>query len=184
MKKVKFLVHSLKNFQEMGTVIRSGSAMCRKMSQFIHKTDDLIIVELGAGDGAITSYILEAMSPNAKLFVFEINPELCEVIAKIDDHRVILINDGAQNMQFYMDKHNITEVDTIISAIPFLVLPDDLTQDILLLSKKLLKKGGMFIQMHYVQSIKKMYKTIFGNVETYFVPLNIPPGYVFRCEKE
>ena len=72
----------------------------------------------------------------------------------------------------------------IISAIPFLVLPDELTKDILMAGKKMLKTGGNFIQMHYVSSIKKMYKNIFGNVHTYFVPVNIPPGYVFRCVKE
>ncbi|HLO56693.1 MAG TPA: hypothetical protein VK169_20520 [Saprospiraceae bacterium] len=183
MKKVKFLFHSLKNFQEMGTVVRSGSAMCRKMTQFITK-EETVIVELGAGDGVITSYILKAMADDAKLFVFEINPELCEIISRIDDPRMILINDGAQNMDRHLHKHGISQVDSIISAIPFLVLPKDLTQEILLICRKNIKKGGTFIQMHYANGIKKMYEGIFGNVETYFVPMNIPPGYVFRCVKE
>ena len=158
--------------------------MCRKMSQFIDSQDDLIIVELGAGDGVITSFILEKMSPDAKLYVFEINTELCAVISKIKDPRMILVNDSAEHMESYLLKHGITQVDMIISAIPFLVLPDELTKDILMAGKKMLKTGGNFIQMHYVSSIKKMYKNIFGNVHTYFVPVNIPPGYVFRCVKE
>lgn len=184
MEKVKFLYQSLKNFQQMGTVIRSSGPMCRKMTHFIDSQKDLVVVELGAGDGAITSFILNKISADAKLYVFEINPELCEVISKIKDDRMILINDGAQNMEQHLFKHGITHIDTIISAIPFLVLPDDLTTEILTVSKKLLKAGGHFIQMHYISSIKKMYKNIFGNVHTYFVPLNIPPGYVFRCVKE
>ena len=183
MKKVKFLVQSLKNFQEMGTVVRSGPAMCKKMTQFIDKETDLIIVELGAGDGVITQYILDVMSPNAKLFVFEINPELAAVIAQIQDPRMILINDGAQHMDTLLGQYEVEKVDTIISAIPFLVLPDALKDNILNTSKKMLKSGGSFIQMHYISSIKKMYKEIFGNVETFFVPLNIPPGYVFRSIK-
>jgi len=168
----------------MGTVIRSGAPMCRKMSSFIDRKNDLVIVELGAGDGAITGYILEKMSPEAKLYVFEINPELCNVLSKIKDSRMILVNDSAEHLETYLANAGINQVDSIISAIPFLVLPDDLTKEILLLSKKLLKKGGSFIQMHYVSTIKTMYKTIFGNVHTYFVPINIPPGYVFRCIKE
>ena len=184
MEKVKFLFQSLKNFQQMGTVIRSSPSMCRKMSHFIDSQDDLIIVELGAGDGVITSFILEKMSPDAKLYVIEINTELCAVISKIKDPRMILVNDSAEHMESYLLKHGITQVDMIISAIPFLVLPDELTKDILMAGKKMLKTGGNFIQMHYVSSIKKMYKNIFGNVHTYFVPVNIPPGYVFRCVKE
>lgn len=183
MKKVKFLFHSLKNFQEMGTVVRSSSAMCRKMTQFIKK-DDAVIVELGAGDGVITSYILKTMAHDAKLFVFEINPELCEIVSRIDDPRMILINDSAQNMDGHLKIHGVTAVDSIISAIPFLVLPKDLTQEILMTCKKNIKIGGTFIQMHYANGIKKMYQAIFGNVDTHFVPLNIPPGYVFLCIKE
>lgn len=167
----------------MGTVIRSGESMCRKMTHFINPANDLIIVELGAGDGVITKFILNRMSKDAQLFVFEINTELCDVIVKIKDNRMILINDSAENMMFHLTKYGISEVDTIISAIPFLVLPDDLTKKILDISKSLLKTGGTYIQMHYVKNVKKMYKNIFGNVHTYFVPVNIPPGYVFRCIK-
>lgn len=167
----------------MGTVVRSGAAMCRKMVQYIDYDKDLLIVELGAGDGVITQYILDKMSPEGRLFVFEINTELCEIISKIKDNRMILINDGAQNMEKYFLQYNIKHVDTIISAIPFLVLPDDLTKEILNISKKVLKKGGHFIQMHYIKSISKMYQSIFNNVRISYVGLNIPPGYVFMCEK-
>jgi phospholipid N-methyltransferase len=168
----------------MGSIIRSGGPMCRKMTQFIDPDTDLTIVELGAGDGAITSYILEKMAPNSTLLVFEINPELCTILSKIDDKRMILINDGAENLDDHLTKHGIAEVDMIISAIPFLVLPDDITNKILTLCSQMLKKGGIFVQMHYIKAVKTMYKRIFGNVHTYFVPVNIPPGYVFKCVKE
>lgn len=168
----------------MGTVIRSGSAMCAKMTHFIDHNKDLVIVELGAGDGVITSHILHKMSPNARLYVFEINPELCAVVSKINDHRMTLINDGAQYMEAHLQKHGIHQVDTIISALPFMMLPDELTQEILILSKKVLRTNGLFIQMHYAKKISKMYKSIFGNVHINNVPINIPPGYVFRCVKE
>jgi len=168
----------------MGTVIRSGKQMCNIMTSFLNVHTDKIIVELGAGDGVITQHILNKMAPDATLLVFEINPELCQVISKIKDHRMILINDGAQNMEFHLHKNGIGHIDCIISAIPFVMLPDSLTNEILLLSKNLLKKDGVFIQMHYVRTIQKMYKGIFGNVHISYVPLNIPPGYVFRCIKQ
>jgi phospholipid N-methyltransferase len=168
----------------MGTVIRSSEAMCRKMTHFIIPEDHLNIVELGAGDGVITQYIMEKMSGKAKLLVFEINPELCDLINKIKDDRVIVINDSAEQIEYYLKLNNITHADIIISAIPFLVLPDDLTKTILYSCKKVLKSEGIFIQMHYIRSIKRLYKNIFGNVQTYFVAVNIPPGYVFKCINE
>ncbi|MBK9564386.1 MAG: methyltransferase domain-containing protein [Saprospiraceae bacterium] len=184
MEKVRFLWHSLKNFRQMGTVIRSSEAMCKKMTHFIIPEDHLNIVELGAGDGVITQFIMEKMSYQARLLVFEINPELCDLINKIKDDRVIVINDSAEHLEYYLNLHNITEADIVISAIPFLVLPDDLTRLIINSCKRVLKTDGIFIQMHYIRSIKKLYKSIFGNVQTFFVPVNIPPGYVFKCVKE
>jgi phospholipid N-methyltransferase len=153
------------------------------MTQFIHPNEDKIIIEIGAGDGAITAYILDKMAVDAKLYVFEINPALCKILTQLKDDRLILINDGAQNMKSILAKYEITKVDTIISAIPFLVLSDDLTKEILNTCKLMLKEGGIFVQMHYSTTIKKLYKNIFGNVHSYFVALNIPPGYVFTCVK-
>jgi phospholipid N-methyltransferase len=183
-KKVDFLKQSFKNFQEMGSVVRSGHQMCKKMAQFVSKNDDIIIVELGAGDGAITEYILERMSKNSKLLVFEINPDLCEMLEKFDDPRVIIINEGAQNLPLFLEKYKIDSLDMIISAIPFIVLPEELMHEILKISKDALKVGGIYVQMHYALTLKKMYEELFGNIDTFFVPLNIPPGYVFKCVKE
>jgi phospholipid N-methyltransferase len=168
----------------MGTVSRSSQSMSRKMSEFIDTNHDVIIVELGAGDGVITKHILDKMSPKATLFVFEINPELCEMISKIKDERMILINDGAQYMQIHLEKHGFDHADHIISALPFTILPHALTKEILKISHQMLKKYGLFIQMHYSKTKIDMYQSIFSKVVVSYVPLNIPPGYVFKCVKD
>jgi phospholipid N-methyltransferase len=184
LKKVEFLIQSIKNFQEMGSIVRSGTQMCKKMSKFVPKHKDVVIVELGAGDGAITQFILDRMSEGSKLIAFEINPDLYDRLIEINDPRLIIINEGAQNLPDTLKSHGLNNVDMVISAIPFLVLPEDLTKDILQKSKNALKVGGTFVQMHYALTLKKMYEDLFGNIDTFFVPLNIPPGYVFKCVKE
>jgi phospholipid N-methyltransferase len=184
LKKVEFLIQSIKNFQEMGSIVRSGAQMCKKMSKFVPKHKDVVIIELGAGDGAITQYILDRMTQGSKLIAFEINPDLFERLEEIQDPRLVIINEGAQNLTQILKSLSIEEVDMVISAIPFLVLPEELTKEILQKSKSALKIDGVFVQMHYALSLKKMYEDLFGNIDTYFVPLNIPPGYVFKCIKE
>jgi phosphatidylethanolamine/phosphatidyl-N-methylethanolamine N-methyltransferase len=166
----------------MGSVVRSSPQMCRKMTQYIrfkHK----VIVELGAGDGVITEYILDKMPSDGCLMVFEINPDLCAILSKIDDPRFILINDGAQHLDKYLQEYKLGEVDMIISALPFLVLPESLMYDILDASKKALKSGGEYIQMHYAHTLKKVYEETFGNIDISYVPFNIPPGLVYKCIK-
>lgn len=168
----------------MGTVIPSSDSMCRHMTGFIDTIQDKVIIELGAGDGVITRHILSKMAPDAILFVFEINPELCEILETINDPRVILINDDAQTMGKYLKQNGYDNADHIISAIPFLILPENLTMQILNASRKILKDGGSFIQMNYSKSLCQKYRQVFDSVDIKYVPINIPPGYVIKCTNQ
>lgn len=180
MSRLKFLLEALKNFREVGTVTRSGKALSEKITSFINKEDEYIL-ELGAGDGAITRRILDRMSPNGKLLAFEINPNMFENLSNIEDPRFFPINDSAENMEKYMAEHKIEMFDSIVSAIPYIVLPQDLAQKILGLCKKNLRIGKSYMQVHYAKSLTSLYEGVFGNLETYFVFFNVPPAYAFRC---
>ncbi|MFT6335884.1 MAG: phospholipid N-methyltransferase [Halioglobus sp.] len=183
MSRFKFLLQAIKNFREVGTVTRSGKAISEKITSFISK-EDKYILELGSGDGAITKRILDRMHPNGKLLAFEINSYMYENLSKIKDPRFFPINDSAENMEKYMSEHEIEVFDSIVSALPYLVLPEELAKSILGLCKKNLKKGKSYMQLHYAKTLTSLYEGVFGNLETHFVFLNVPPGYAFRCIKE
>ena len=182
MSRFKFLLEALKNFKQVGTVTRSGKALSRKIASFITK-EDRFVLELGAGDGAITKSILRNMPSNGKLLCFEINPNMVEVLELIDDPRLIVINDSAEKMEEYMRKHDITSFDGIVSAIPYIVLPKELAQKIITLCKVNLKMDKLYLQVHYAKSKLGLYTKAFGNIETFWVLMNVPPAYVFKCVK-
>ena len=182
MSRFKFLLEALKNFKQVGTVTRSGKALSRKITSFITK-EDKHVLELGAGDGAITVNILKNMHPEGKLLCFEINPNMVEVLSSIDDPRLIVINDSAETMEKYMRENEITSFDSIVSAIPYIVLPKELANKILSLCKSNLKMNKFYLQVHYAKTKLSLYTRTFGNIETFWVLLNIPPAYVFKCVK-
>ena len=184
--KRRFLRQSIKNFQEMGSIVRSGKQMCKKMTQYISSDEDLVILEFGAGDGAITEHIIKRMSQKSVLIIFEINPEMVVILKEkfsFDPERIIVVNDGAQNVEKYLAERHIHQVDMIISAIPFIALPEKILHEVLTISKKILDERGVFIQMHYTLQLKNVYEKYFPKIELSFVPLNIPPGYVLKCSK-
>lgn len=183
MSRFKFLLEALKNFRQVGTVTRSGKALSRKIASFITKKDKFVL-ELGAGDGAITKRILHNMHPEGKLLCFEINPNMVEVLKRIDDPRLIVINESAETMEKHMRAHDITIFDSIVSAIPYIVLPETLANKIISLCKKNLKDGRFYLQVHYAKSKLSLYTEAFGNIETFWVLLNVPPAYVFKCVKK
>lgn len=184
MKKITFLKESLKNLKTVGTVTRSSKYACKAMIAPVNFDNANVIVELGAGDGVITEHIIKAMKPDSILLSFEVNPLFCEKIREINDSRLHVVEDSAEHLEKYLKKHNIKEIDYVISAIPFVSLPDELGYSIVGECKNFLKEGGLFIQIHYSLLAKKIYQRVFGNVKVNFEPLNIPPAFVLISTKK
>jgi phospholipid N-methyltransferase len=183
MNAINFLLNSMRTMRTTGAIARSSKYLSREMLKSIQFNHAKVIVELGAGDGVFTHSILEKMSKDAVLFCFEINPEFHSILQKIDDPRFILINDSAEHLKKYLIQYQHKEVDYIISGIPFVALPAELSDRIIHVSRDALRKNGLFIQFHYSTLISRMYKRIFGNLHIQFVPLNLPPAFVMVCKK-
>lgn len=183
MTKIEFFKESVKNIKTIGSIARSSKYLCQGMIKHVDFDNAKVIVELGAGDGVITEHILAAMKPDTKLLSFEVNELFCIKLRKIDDPRLIVVEDTAENVEKYLKEIGATEIDYVVSAIPFVSLPDELGYSIISKCKNLLKNGGLFIQVHYSLLAKKLYTNIFGNVNINFVAINIPPAFVLVSEK-
>lgn len=183
MTSIDFFKEGIKNLKTVGTFTRTSKFVSKEMVSHIDFKNAKTIVELGAGDGAITKHILANMAPGSKLLAFEVNSAFCEMLREIKDDRLIVVEDSAEKIGEILKENNLEEADFILSAIPFVALPDELSYKIVEESKENLKTGGKYIQIHYSLLVKKMYKKIFGNVDVNFVTLNIPPAFVLVSEK-
>ena len=184
MNKLKFLSESLKNIKTIGTVTRSSKFLCEKMVSYVDFENSKVVVELGAGDGVVTEHILRKMRDDAVLLTFEVNSKFCAIIReKIKDKRMIVIEDSAERLPFYLEEYGLSEVDNVISAIPFVSLPDALGEKIVSICKDCMKPKSRFVQIHYSLLSKKLYEKVFGNLDINYEVRNIPPAFVFVCEK-
>ena len=183
MKKIEFFKESIRNLKTTGTLIRSSKYLCKSMIKPVDFEKASVIIELGAGDGVITKHILRHMKKDCTLLTFEVNRLFCDQIREIKDDRLIIIEDSAEKLGEYLAKYNLGKADYVISAIPFVTLPEQLAKSIIRTSKDNMKENGLYIQVHYSLLAKKFYQSIFGNVDVNFVPLNIPPAFVLVSEK-
>ena len=181
MTRLHFLKESLKNLMTIGTVTRSSAILCKQMIREVDFTNGTDFVELGAGDGVVTKHMLKRMRPNARVFAFEVNETFCDKLRAINDDRLIVLQRDATDLINIMAEHNVTKVDGIISAIPFVLLEDEQTERIIEQSKEMMKPNTQFVQIHYSLILKKLYERLFRNVSVQFVPINVPPAFVFRC---
>ncbi len=179
-----FLRESIRNMRTMGSVAPSSRFLCRSIAAKIDPARAQVVVELGPGDGAVTRYLLDRLAPEGRLLVFEINPVFVEKIRlELDDARLLVIHDSAENMGLHLTKNGITAVDYLVSGIPFIMLPEVLAHAIINTCRRWLRPGGWFIQFHYSPRLVGFYRSVFGNADVEFVPLNFPPAIVISCKK-
>lgn len=173
----EFLKH-----KSVGAISSSSKAMGNKMYGSLKLNEAKAVVEFGAGDGVFTTEILKLIGPNTKFFVFETNEYFYKILKeKINDERVILINDSAEKIGDYIKKQNLNEVDYIISALPLSLIPVDIKNSIIQNSIKYLKSEGLYVQFQYTPYDYRRLKKYFNKVKLTFTLTNFPPAFLYRC---
>lgn len=167
----------------MASVTPTSTFCIKRVCKPIDFSQDITLVEFGAGTGVFADYILERMTPGSLLVMFETNKHLFKKLKKTKDPRVQLFNRSVEHVADLLDERLIGDVDYIISGIPFSFLDDDVKTSILKQSKKILKKDGAFLAYQTSGHLKEPLQETFGKVETEFELLNIPPMTVYRAFK-
>ena len=176
-KQIDFLIQGVKNIKEVGALTRSGPILCKKMILPVPSDKDVIVVELGAGDGVITKHLLEKVTPNSKIISIELNELLFKKLESIEDPRLTTVHGNIDNLDEILDNLGIDKMDHLVSAVPFMIMDNDYVINFLKKYQSRIKKGGSFTQVHYGFK-RKFYQNIFGNAKVHYVAANVPPALV------
>lgn len=179
MSKSDLLLELYSNLSTTGAVTFSSKALVNKMLSYTDMWHANLVVELGGGDGSITQGIIERLSPEGELIVFEINRSFCDSMKKqFPQPNVRIICDSAENIDKYLGGR---KADYIVSSLPFILLPKDVTDTILSRSKDSLSPKGKMVIMTYSYHLKKLFKKFFTHLEVKFTFRNLPPAFVMIC---
>lgn len=182
--RIKFFKEALKNLKTLGTIAPSSRFLSKRMLREINFSKVDVIVELGPGNGAITKYILEKLSPTARLICFEINNNFYSQLKEQKHPQLIVLNTSAEKISNELKRLQIMKVDCIISSLPLAMIPEEVSEEILSNSFSVLEENGTFIQYQYSLSYFKRIKKVFKeSISVEFEPLNIPPAFIYRCKK-
>jgi phospholipid N-methyltransferase len=169
--------------KDVASVTPTSRFCIRTVCKPIDFSEDINIVEYGAGAGVFSKHVLHKMTPDSNLYLFETNDILYKKLLEIKDQRVHFFRKSVEHVTELLDDTLIGNVDYIISGIPFSFLDDEQKKSILSQSKKLLKEGGAFLAYQTSGHLKEPLENTFGNVETEWEWRNIPPMTVYRAYK-
>ncbi len=177
--KFKTALEFTKNIFTTGAVAQTSREVEVEITKYLNANKDLVVVEYGLGHGNITAEILSKLSKNSKLYSFEVNEEFCEYVAKeIEDDRLSIVNDGAENIF----KHVEEKVDFFVSSIPITFFSKEKTELILNQSYKALKDKAYFSQILYSKIHIKKFENVFDECEIVKTN-NFPAGFIHHCQK-
>lgn len=168
----------------MASVTPTSRFCVRSVCQPIDFSKDLNIVEYGAGAGVFSGYLLDHMTPDSRLFLFETNDILFEKLQELESPRVTLYDRSVEYVSELLPEKVVGEVDYIISGIPFSFLDVSTRNSILQQSLNILHVGGEFLAYQTSGHLKEPLQQTFGNVKTGWEWRNIPPMTVYEAIKK
>lgn len=179
----EFIKEFIKSPKSIGSIAPSSRYLSNKMIEDINFEICNCIVEYGPGTGVFTEKIIARKKEDTLFLVFENDRLFANKLINMYGHKknVKIINDSAENIKRYLDIYNISNVDYIISGLPFTSLPKEVSNTILKNTSSLLHTNGEFITFQYSLIKKDYFKNYFKNIYIDRVIANIPPAYVLKC---
>lgn len=181
----------VKSPRTVGAVLPSSSFLCKTIVSDIGIESADSVVELGPGTGAATPHILNSITPEAKFFAVELDQEMLSVFTRRFPE-VKVYNESASSLPQLLQQEGLTQVDAVISGLPWASFPCKLQEDILDAVIESMSPGGVFTTFAYIQGMllpaakkfKKRLHKYFSSVEkSRIVWRNVPPAFVYRCRK-
>ena len=183
MGKIDFLKTFIKD-RDVASITPTSMRCVKKVCNNINFTKDITLVEYGPGDGVFSKYLLEKMTPGSKLILIEANKDFSKHLREsLNDPRVEVHNILAGDVESVLNPEDSGNVDYVLSGIPFSFLKKDRKHSVLKATKNILKEGGNFLAYQTSGHLKKPVMEVFGNFETDFEPLNIPPYLIYKVVK-
>lgn len=145
--KPQFLSAWLRNPLQMGAVVASSDELAHAMAAQVD-ADSQLIIELGAGTGAVTTALLaRGIAPSA-LVVVEKDPELARQLARRFPSPPVITGDAARLLDLLGHIHS-RPADAVVSSLPLLSMRTLTRVRVLAQAISALRPKGRFIQFTY-----------------------------------
>lgn len=166
---------------QVAYIVPSSKALIRKVSSKLDFAHARTIVEFGPGEGCHTRELVRQMHPDARLLLFEIDPELAEHLRKqfANEPRVEVLCVDAADLKSELGKRSIEYCDYVVSGIPFSMLDVDKKRSILHgVYESLAPTTTSAFVIYQCTNELRQYATMFPRVQSEYCIRNLPPMVV------
>lgn len=176
-----FLRRWLANPLQMGSVVPSSPALCRRIAALVTRGEDEVVVELGAGTGVISRALLAAGVPPERLVVVEIVPDMADHLRRVLPG-VNVIEGDAFDLARALPRQWHGKVGTAICGIPLVMLPLAQQRRFVDAVESVAPGKGFLLYTYCITSPLPYRKLGLAARRDAWTPLNLPPASVWRYQ--
>lgn len=182
---IQFLQAFLKNPLKVGSIAPSSSDLALKMIEDIKPNKDNIVLELGVGTGAITKYLLDILPDNESYLGIELDKDLVKSLNRKYQNLKIVCGNACETVAIHQ-KSGLGKVGFIICCLPFVSLPNEVGEKILLDIDKFMQNGCIFRTFQYslgyympsAIKLREFMRERYGKAQkSQLIVNNLPPAY-------
>jgi phosphatidylethanolamine/phosphatidyl-N-methylethanolamine N-methyltransferase len=169
----------VQNPLQMGSVVPSSPALCRRVALHVQRRPDEAVLELGAGTGVISRALLASGVPAERLFVVEIVPSMARHLRAILPG-VNVIEGDARALPSLLPAEWHGKIGTVVCGIPLVLLKKP-EQRRFIDAIEAVAPGRGFLHYSYCATSPLPARShALAKRREAWTPLNFPPASVWR----
>lgn len=187
---IEFLQAFIKNPLKVGAIAPSSPELAKKMIEGVRPNANNIILELGVGTGAITKYLETKLSDEKSYLGIELDRDLVKSLRTNYPKLKIVRGNAAETFSIH-HKTGLGKVGFIICCLPFVSLPNEVGEQILLEIDKFMRQGCLFRTFQYAHGyympsaikLREFMRNRYGKAKrSQLIVKNVPPAYTLTWQ--
>jgi phosphatidylethanolamine/phosphatidyl-N-methylethanolamine N-methyltransferase len=174
-----FFKRWMRNPLQMGSIVPSSPALCRRVVAQSHIAPDKAVIELGAGTGVISRSLLDAGLPPSQLFVVEIVPDMASHLRRALPGAQVIEGDARRLPQLIPSEWH-GRIGTVVCGIPLVLLPVAEQRRFIDAIEAVAPGLGFILYSYCITSPLPWKKHGLVPKREAWTPLNFPPASVWR----
>lgn len=170
-----------KYWSDIGYWLGSWPYLVRRLVSLAEISGANTIVELGAGYGQVTEYLIQCKSKNTKLIVVENDPvRVVELRRKYGPYCEVHEVSAAHINEIV----GLNSIDIVISTLPLGSISDEWVDHILDSVHSVLRQWGRFMQFQYALQNVRAVRRYFDIARIAYEPRNFWPAFIYQANKK
>lgn len=190
-----FLAAAVRSPRDVGTLLPSGPELARRLAAVVPRTGTAgrppVVVEVGAGDGAVTGEIAAQAGPEALVIAVEKDAALAARLRERQPGVHVATADAA-TLPDILAQHGVERADVIVSVLPWTLFGPEQQRSLLAVFAESLCADGVFTAAAYSSGYwapaSRRFRDELGRTFAEVLPTrtmlrHLPPAMTYVCRR-